>query len=345
MEDIYFRRIMSIVIIAVLVVLSFFLVRPILLSIVVGFILAFIFNPVYNKTRRIVKSKNLSSILICILLIITIIIPLWFLTPILINQSIKFYVTSQNIDFVEPIKSIFPSLFASEIFSAEVGSVINSFVATATNSLMNTFSKVLLNFPTLFLQFLVAFFTFFFVLKDKDKVIGYIQSLLPFSKEVEKKLFKSSKDITFSVIYGQIIIGVIQGILTGIGFFIFGAPNALLFTFFAILAGIFPIIGTAIIWVPVAIYLFIAGDTLPALGIMIFGFLSSIVDNLIRPVLVSRRTTLNPGVILIGMIGGLFLFGVLGFILGPLILAYLFIVLEIYRNKKIPGVLIEPSKK
>ncbi|MCK5149900.1 AI-2E family transporter [Candidatus Pacearchaeota archaeon] len=336
---------MSIVIIAVLVVLSFFLVRPILLSIVVGFILAFIFNPVYNKTRRIVKSKNLSSILICILLIITIIIPLWFLTPILINQSIKFYVTSQNIDFVEPIKSIFPSLFASEIFSAEVGSVINSFVATATNSLMNTFSKVLLNFPTLFLQFLVAFFTFFFVLKDKDKVIGYIQSLLPFSKEVEKKLFKSSKDITFSVIYGQIIIGVIQGILTGIGFFIFGAPNALLFTFFAILAGIFPIIGTAIIWVPVAIYLFIAGDTLPALGIMIFGFLSSIVDNLIRPVLVSRRTTLNPGVILIGMIGGLFLFGVLGFILGPLILAYLFIVLEIYRNKKIPGVLIEPSKK
>ena len=129
-----------------------------------------------------------------------------------------------------------------------------------------------------------------------------------------------------------------------LGFFSFGVPNALLLTFFAIIAGIFPVIGTAIIWVPVAIYLFISGNTFAALGIMIFGLISSMVDNLIRPIIVSKRTTLSPGVILIGMIGGLLFFGVLGFILGPLIIAYLVIILEIYQNRKVEGILIQPPK-
>ena len=84
-----------------------------------------------------------------------------------------------------------------------------------------------------------------------------MKSLLPFSKEVEKKIFDYSKGITSSVLYGQVIIGILQGIAAGLGFFIFGVPKALFLTLLAMMAGIFPIIGTTIIWLPVAIYLFI----------------------------------------------------------------------------------------
>jgi predicted PurR-regulated permease PerM len=346
MDDPYFKKITTAVILAILIVLAFFLLKPILLSIIVGFILAFSFTPTYNWLNKYIKSKNICSFLICFSLILLIILPIWFLTPVLINQSVKFYLTFQEVDFITPLKNIFPSLFASEEFSIEIGFAIKSFVTNTTNSLVNLFSQLIFNFPNLFLQFLVAFFTFFFVLKDKEKVISYIKSLLPFSKDVEKKLFKSSKDITSSVIYGQIIIGVVQGIFAGLGFFIFGVPNALLLTLFAALAGIIPIIGPAIIWVPVAIYLFVTGDTFSALGIVIFGFFSSTVDNFLRPMFIAKRTMMHPALILIGMIGGFFLFGVLGFILGPLIIAYLLIILEIYRNKKIPGILIkQPQNK
>ena len=341
MDDPYFKKISTAVILTILVVLAFFLLKPILLSIIVGFILAFSFTPVYNWLNKYIKSRNICSFLICFSLILLIVLPIWFLTPILINQSVKFYLAFQQMDFVTPLKNIFPSLFASEEFSIEIGYAIKSFVTNSTNSLINLFSQIIFNFPNFFLQFLVAFFTFFFVLKDKEKVIYYIKSLLPFSKEVEKKLFKSSKDITSSVIYGQIIIGVVQGIFAGIGFFIFGVPNALLLTLFASIAGIIPIIGPAIIWVPVAIYLFVTGNTFSAFGIVIFGFLSSTVDNFLRPMFIAKRTMMHPALILIGMIGGFFLFGVLGFILGPLIIAYLLIVLEIYRNKRIPGILIQ----
>jgi len=304
-----------------------------------GFILAFAFTPVYNKLYKLIKSKNITSLLICIVLITLIVLPLWFLTPILIDESIKLYLEVQKMDFVTPLKNIFPSLFASEEFSTEIGSILHSFITESANTLMNSFSQLILNFPNMFLQFLIVFFTFFFVLKDKEKLIDYVQSLLPFSKDIEKKLFESSKNITSSVIYGQIIIGILQGIIVGIGFLIFQVPNALLLTLFAAIAGVIPIIGPVIIWVPVVIYLLLSGNTISAVGILIFGILASTIDNFLKPIFVSKRTTLHPALIIIGMVGGFFFFGVLGFILGPLIIAYLLIVLEVYRDKRSPGIL------
>ena len=340
MDSIYFRQIVTAAIFILLVVLSFFLLKPILLSIIVGIILAFIFNPVYVWLNKSINSKNISAFLMCFLLILLIIFPIWFLTPILIDQSFKIYLASQQIDFIQPLKNIFPSLFASEEFSAEIGSILSSFVTKMTNFLVNFLSKVILNFPTLFLQLLVVFFTFFFVLRDKDSFINYIKSIMPFSQDIQNKIFESSKEITSSVIYGQVIVGILQGITAGIGFFIFKVPNPLILTLLASLAGIFPVIGTAIIWVPVTIYLLIAGNTWPAIGVAIFGLISSLLDNFLKPIIVSKRTRMHSSIILISMVGGLFLFGVLGFILGPLIIAYLLIILEIYRNKQTPGIFL-----
>jgi predicted PurR-regulated permease PerM len=281
----------------------------------------------------------------CLLLLVVIILPIWYLAPIAIDQSIKFYLSSQQMDLITPFKTIFPSLFQTETFSAEIGSAIQSFITKSTNSLMNSFSNFILNFPRIFLQLLVVFFTFFFVLKDNDKMVSYIKSLLPFSKDMINKLFHSSRSITLSILYGQVVVGIIQGTITGIGFFLFDVPNALLLTVLAAIAGIFPIIGTAIVWIPVAIYFFLAGNTFSAFGIIIFGLISTVLENFIKPVFVSKRTKVNTSIILIGMIGGLFMFGILGIILGPLILAYLLIVLELFRDKRIPGVFIEPEKE
>ncbi len=333
MDDTYFRKVTITLILAVLIVLTFLLLKPILMSIVVGVILAIVLSPLYTKLTQIIKSKNIASFLICLFLFILLVLPFWFFTPILINQSFKIYFAAKQTDFVTPLKTVFPSLFSSDEFSAEIGSVIYSFVTGTANSFVNMFSQLILNFPTLFLQVLVTFFTLFFVLKDKEKIIDYVKSLMPFSKEVEKKLFESSKGITISVLYGQVLIGLIQGLIVGLGFLIFGVPNALLLTLLACLAGMFPIIGTTIIWLPVLIYLFVAGNIWPSLGIGIFGFISTTIDNFIRPAFVSKRTNMHPLLILIGMIGGLFLFGILGFILGPLIIAYILIIIDIYRRK------------
>ena len=342
-DENYFRKTVSAFILIALAVLSFFLLKPVLMAIIVALILAFIFSPIYDFLVKKTNSKNISVSLIMVFLLIIIILPIWFLTPILIDQSLKVFQATQQIDFVGPLQKIFPALFASDQFSNEIGLIISSFTTKMANLLVNLFAGIILNFPTIFLQLIVVFFSFYFVLRDKKEVMNYIRSISPFSKEVEKKLFESSKGITASVIYGQVIVGVVQGIIVGIGFLIFGVPNALFLALLATLAGIFPVIGTAIIWIPIVIYFMIAGNTFSALGIFVFGAISSTVDNFLRPMIVSKRTNLHPAIVIIGMIGGLFMFGILGVILGPLILSYLIILLEVYRKRTFPNILIRET--
>ncbi len=344
-EKSFWKNATSTFILAVLLVLSFFLIKPILLSVISGIILAFVFLPLYKKLLKKIPYKGISAFLICLLFIVVLLIPLWFATPVLIDQSISIYLSSQKMDFVTPLESIFPSLFQVEGFSAEIGSIVYSFVTNLTNSIMNMLSKLILNFPIIFLHSIVMFFTFFFVLRDNEKFVKYIQSLLPFQKEVENKLFKSSKDITSSVIYGQIVLGIIQGLVAGISFYIFGVENALFLLILACVAGIFPIIGTSVVWIPVAVYLLIINEPLAMIGILAFGVIGATIENVIKPIFVSKRTNVHSAIILLGMIGGLFFIGILGVIIGPLILSYLLIVLEIYREKKVPGVFIQPPKK
>ncbi|MBU3907456.1 MAG: AI-2E family transporter [Nanoarchaeota archaeon] len=345
MDEDYFKKVMTAILFILLIVLSFFVIKPILISIIFGVILAFVFTPVYNKIYKITKNKNFSVSIISFFLVLIIILLFWFLTPIIIEQSLKIFVASQQMDIITPLKQIFPHLFTSEAFSTQIVATIHAFITKTTNSLMNQFTDILLNLPTLSLQLVVVAFTFFFVLRDKEELISYIKSLLPFPEEVERKLFESTKGLTTSIIYGQILIGILQGIIAGVGFFIFGVPNALLLTILATVGGVLPMIGPVMVWVPVDVYLFVAGNQFEAMGVLIFGLISSTIDNILRPIIVSRATKMSSSLVLIGMIGGLFLFGILGLILGPLILAYLLIVLELYRKKKSPEVFIQEPVK
>jgi predicted PurR-regulated permease PerM len=345
METIHIRKITIAVILGALVVLSFFLLKPILLAVVMGLILAFICAPIYNKLFQWTKSSAFSAILLCILFLAIIILPFYFLIPIVVEQSVEIYSASYQIDFITPLKTIFPSLFSSEKFSEEISSIISGFVTKSVNSFIAYLSNLILNIPEMILQLFVVLFTFYFGLKGQKQFFSYMQSLLPFSKEIEKKIVDQTKVVTISVLYGQIIIGLIQGVIAGAGFFIFKVPNALILTLITCVVGILPVIGPFLVWVPVALFLLAGGMPLAALGVTIFGILSSVVDNFLRPIIVARKANIHPVILLAGMIGGLYMFGLLGFILGPLILAYLLILLDFCRDSKIKSILIQPETR
>ncbi|NCN51987.1 AI-2E family transporter [archaeon] len=335
------QNITSIGIFLVLITLSFFVLKELLISILAGVILGFVFLPLYNFIQKKLKNKTLSAIIVCAIFLGGLIIPIWFLTPVVLNQSISVFISSQNIDFVSPLKSVFPGAFSSPEVTSEIARVMHSFVTNLTSGAMNAISNLLLQFPVIFLNLLVTFFIFFYVLRDNQEFVNYIKSVLPFKKEIETKIFKSSKDITSSIIYGQVIVGILQGLLVGIGFFIFGVPNALFFTILSVIAGIFPVIGATVIWIPLVLYLFLKGEFVSVIGITVFGILGSFFENSVKPIMIYKKTNVHPGIILLGMIGGIYFLGFLGFILGPLILAYLLIIIEIYRDKKVPGIFIQ----
>lgn len=341
MDEKFFRNVIISIILVSLLVLTYFLLKPLLLSIIFAIILAYLLLPFYKHLNKYIKNKTVSSLSVCTFFFLVIVIPLWFLLPVIIKQTFKLFSAFNQLDLITPIEKIFPSLLESEELKVQISSIITSFVSKIVSSFTVSISELVLNLPTLVLQVVVVFFVLFYLLRDSDEFVEHIKDLLPFSKDIEKKLFDQTKSITSSVLYGQVIIGFIQGILAGIGFFLFGVPNAILLTFLATIAGVFPIVGPTIIWIPVVLYLFLAGNTFAAIGVLFFGILSSFIDNFLRPIIVSKMTKIHSSILLIGMVGGLLLWGILGIIIGPLILAYVLVILELYRKKKTPGFFVQ----
>jgi len=160
--------------------------------------------------------------------------------------------------------------------------------------------------------------------------------LLPFNKTVTNRFIKKSKEVTFSVVYGRVVIGIITGILTGLAFFIAGIDSALLLTFLSILASIIPIVGPWIIWIPVVITLLIAGQTVAAIILALYcGLFISFIDDILHAKIISTKSRIPIPLTLIGLVGGIFFFGIFGIILGPLLVAYLVILFEMYREYSI----------
>lgn len=344
-----FNKIASTVLIAVLVILTFLILRPILISSIFGLILAFIFYPLYKKFLSWTKNTNLSASLACVILLAIIILPLLFFISILVKQTFEIYTFIQGTDFLTPIYDAINKFFSSPELSKDLIVALNTFTSRIASSFLSEFTDILLSSPIILLQFLIILFVFFFGLRDGEKLVAYIQSLSPLSKETEKKMFQQFKDITYSVIYGNILIGIIHGLVTGAALFILKIPNALVLTLIAIFFSVLPIfVGPWLVWVPVDIYLFSIGRTTSAIILLIYGLVFiSWIDNILRPLIVSKRTKINSAVILVSMLGGLFVFGVLGLIIGPLVISYLLLILESYRktsNKDAENIFIYEAK-
>ncbi len=332
-----FETITNTSIIVVLIVLAFFILKPILLSTIAGLLLAFIFYPLYKKISQKTKAKNLSAILLCISLIIIILLPLILVAPLIARQVFDIYIYLQRTDMITPLKEIFPYLFDSPELAQTISTALTSFVGKVASALLTSFTEILLNSVTITLHFLLILFVFFFGLRDGEQLVQLIKEISPLSKESEKRVFAQFKNITHSVIFGQIIIGLVQGLITGIGLFVFRVPNAMTLTLLATFLGILPIVGPVFVWVPVDIYLFLTGRTFAGVGLFIYGaFVITWVDTLIRPFIISSKSKIHPALALISMVGGLFVFGILGLILGPLIIAYLIMLLEFYKRQKPP---------
>jgi predicted PurR-regulated permease PerM len=326
------RNLGILAILVILAVLVFILIKPILLSLIAGLLLAYVFMPVYNRLRRYVKEKNTAAAIVTVGVLAIIIIPLWFIVPLVAQQSFEVFKYFQTFDIKTTIGSFFPT--ASEQFLSQTTVALNSFVAKIASGAVNTLIAIFLELPTIILHTLLIFFVFFFGLRDKDKLKEFFSGLSPFSKLKERQLVRQFRDITDTIVYGQVVIGIVQGTLAGIGFLVFGVPNAFVLTGLALIFSIIPIIGPAIVWAPVAVYLFFTESTLLLILFIVYNVLIvSSSDNVLRLYMVSKKAQLSTVVVLVGMIAGLFIFGILGLILGPLILVYFIEFLKAYREK------------
>ena len=329
---------LTIGLIAIIGILVFFLLKPVITSIFAGLVLAYLLMPLYKKFLKVFKNRSLAAWVVLILLLIVIAVPLWFIIPISINQIFEAFRYTQTLNIDGFIKAIFPT--ASDAFSVQATVTIETLISKATAGLLTLLTSTFMEIPSIFLHVFIVGFVFFFGLRDSDKLMILAQELSPFSKSKEKLMIQQFKSVTDSIVYGHIAIGILQGLLAGLGFLIFGIHNVLVLTFLTIFMSVIPL-GPYIIYIPLALILFATGPPGIAIAFLAYNFIIvSTLDNFLRTYIVAKRSSISTPVVFVGMMGGLFMFGIIGMLIGPLILAYFLVILQLYKEKELSGLFL-----
>jgi len=328
------KQIVSIALIMVLAFFVFLLVKPIFMPTLFGLVLAYIFFPIQKVLIKRFKNPTFTAFVTCTIVLLISLLFLWFLIPVLITQIFDSYVTIQSWDVTRLVQESFPFLFSSPNAATKFTVAYNNFIANSVSTSMESLTNIIVNLPMFLLKFCVVFIVFFYSLRDGEKLTNLLKKILPFSNSITSRFINKSREVTFSVVFGRVVIGIVTGALTGLGFYFTGVDNALLLTFVAILAAIIPIIGTWLVWIPVIIGLLIAGKTFTALVLFIYcgAFISLFLDNYLHAIIISKRASIPTSLTLIGLFGGIFAFGLFGIILGPLLVAYVITLFELYNE-------------
>lgn len=316
-----------------LVSLGFFwLLKPFFASIFWACAIAIVFYPVHERlTARLPARQNLVALLTLALSMVVVILPLFFIISAALGECIDLYkkIESGEIKpeyYLERFHAAFPifetTLRRVGINLSSLKDSIGPAVLAGSKFIAQNSLSIGQNMFTFLLNLGLVLYLTFFMLRDGSRLIELLRRALPLGDAREELLFSKFAEVTRATVKGNLLVAMAQGFLGGLIFWILGIQGALLWGVFMVVAAMIPLIGPALIWVPVAIYLLSIGELASAAILTFFGVaVIGVVDNILRPLLVGRDTKLPDYLILLSTLGGLALFGMNGFVVGPLIAA------------------------
>lgn len=179
----------------------------------------------------------------------------------------------------------------------------------------------------------LVIFLLYYLLKDGACFVGWLKETTPLPPDVTDRLYGRIDATTWAVIVGHVFVAFVQGLAGGIGLLIAGVPNPVFWTAVMILLALLPLIGAFIVWAPAGLYLLLVGELYAGVFLLGYGLLIvSMIDNYVRPIVIDSRARLNPGVVLVGVFGGIYAIGFVGLFIGPIVLGVLGATLTTFKN-------------
>jgi len=302
----------------ILLYLAFRLVQPFFTYIFLGLILTIAVYPFYKWFSKRIKHKKFSSIIAIVLILLIIIIPSFIIVSALLKQTISF-VNSFNPESFEKINDYVINVLGPR---ADLRDNLNEILVNVKDFVVKSAFSIAGSVAEIILGLFIMFFIMYYGFVEGESWLLKIRRFIPFSKQRNERLVREIKNVTQAVIYGQIFIALLQGTLGGIGFFIIGIKNPVFWGFIMTILAFLPVLGTGLVWGPAGIIELVNGHIIGGIFLLVYGFfIVAGIDNLLRPRIISGRGRIHPIIALIGVIGGLKVFGFLGIIIGPLIAA------------------------
>ena len=322
------------------------ILSPFLISILWGVILAIAFHPLLRKLRTLLKQKEgLSALVMTSLVVFVIVLPFTFLAFSLSREVIDTYHRLEEMiqsgelqGYLEQIKrvpgfqSVWDQLGQSRDLSLfdPVDFLLKNLQQFST-FLYNRATKIFKGLSTFLIGFFFTLLSLYYLFKEGERLLEKIKEIAPIPSRERDLILLRFKEMTNATFRGGILVAMIQGALGGLSFWILGISSPILWgTAMAILSFI-PMGGTALVWAPASILLWIQGAWIKALILLGIGILAiSMIDNILRPALISSTTNIHPLLLFFAVLGGIQTFGLIGLLLGPLIASLCLTIIEIY---------------
>lgn len=306
----------------VLAYLTFLLIRPFFSPIVLSLFLVYLFHPWHIKLSKRINNSILSAALITIGVMLITVIPLFFITHLLVKEAYILY-DALNIESITRL--------LSSVGNGQLANYIPAILEKGLIAISTAITNLILTIPEKVIGLFIIILGLFFGLKDGDKLIQKIELFMPVKKDYRNRIINKFKDTMDSVVYGTILVGILEGIVATIGFIIFGVSTPVLWGFIISVFALLPFLGPMAIWLPLSLYLYFTGHQTAAIGLAAYSaiFLTLILDNVVKHYLISRKGKIHPLISLLGVLGGIGVFGMTGIVLGPFLLTLFILIVEL----------------
>lgn len=316
---------------------------PFLKPLLLGAMLAGLCTPLYDWIARLVRGRgSLAAILTLLILVLLVAGPISAFVGIVVAQALN--VSDQAIPWVQQhvgsgstfnahdwLVERFPALAPYVPDQAQILETAGRTAKAAGAFLVASATQFTAGTAVVLLNLFVMLYAMFFFFRDGKQIVKRIFYYMPLSHDDEMLLLERLTSVTRATIKGTLVIGIIQGALAGLGFWVAGIDGSAFWGTIMAVLSIVPGIGAALIWVPAVIYLYFTGQTLAATLLLAWcAAVVGTIDNILRPMLVGKDAKMPDLLILIGTLGGLFLFGAIGFIVGPIVCGLFLTIWEIY---------------
>lgn len=324
-------------------ILSFMVLQPFLITIALAAIFAVVLQPVHRVVSdRLKLPKGLSAFVTLLLGCLFVITPLALIGTLVVGQSSQAYTELMNGTSITSAQQVATSIGSwlepyipgATAYIQTLSLELNTYATQALQWLLQHVGVAFASILGLLLRLLIFLMALYYFLKEGAALEQVLIKKSPLLDEDAAAIFKKLSRTVSSVVNGSLAIACIQGLLAGIGFFIFGVPNAALWGVTTALAALIPGVGTSLVLIPAIIYLFAVGNTVLAIGLLLWGtLLVGLIDNFLSPRLMGRGAQLHPLVILLSVLGGVVLYGPAGLFLGPLTISLLYAVYTVYSTQ------------
>ncbi|WP_440764563.1 AI-2E family transporter [Natronorubrum sp. DTA7] len=323
-------------------VLATLILLPYLQYILLGVVLAYILMPAQRRLERTVGSMT-AALTLVVVAILAILLPMLYVLAVALREALQVLAAVQDgslgmDDLERRLEVIGQPDDLIELFET-----YQEPIGTAAQGLATSGIELVSGLPGLLIGLTVTVFVLFALLRDGDRLVAWIRHVLPIDDDIQRALLADLDQLMWASVVGNVVVAAIQAVALGIGLAVLGVPAVVLLTVATFVLALLPLIGAFGVWVPVSLYLLAAGDIVGAVALVVYGSVVSASDTYLRPALIGRTSALNSAIIVVGIFGGIVVFGAVGLFVGPVVLGGAKVTLDAFARERTAETSAEPG--